>query len=219
MSRQHSKIQLADLQTSVEMDLFAKFHSHKIGIIQSFNNENQTAEIQLVDIFVKDNYDRKEGVEKQPKYTTLLVDCPVSIPCNNGKGFTFPVQAGDYCLVHFNDRDIDNWFEGSNSSKPKTQRMHHIADGIAYIGIHSESNPIENYNEDAPEIRNGDSKIIVDEKISIKNAAHNLSTVLDNLIVALTTLKVQDGPTELPITAATLANLQQIQVELNELLE
>lgn len=219
MSRQHSKIQLQDVYTNSELDIFAKFNSHKIGVIKSFDTAAQTAEIELVDIFVKENYDRKSGEASQPKYTALLVDCPVLVPCNNGKGITYPITAGDYCLVHFNDRDIDNWFAGANSSKPATPRMHHIADGIACVGIHNKANPIENYENNAVEVRFGESKISVAQKIKIENSAKSMATLLDKLILALTNLKVQDGTNELPVTAATITALNDIKAEFNELFE
>lgn len=205
---------LKDVLNSFSLDLFANFNCHRIGSIVSFNKDEQTARVQLTDKGVKATYD---GVQ----YLTmpLLVDCPVYIPFQNGKGVTIPISAGDKCLVLFNDRDIDNWFSGNESTAPASSRMHHLGDGLVLVGFHNNANFIEDFNEEAVEIRFDESKIGVGEKIVIKNAAQDLKTLIDSLIDAIKALQVVDPISgSLPVTPATTAALDVLKTQFGGLL-
>ena len=212
--RQITKPSLADLNNAQTRDIFLKFNCHRIGFIENFDPVAMTAKVKISDLAVKETYVGRGWWE-----FPLLVDCPVYMPMTNGKGITYPVSIGDSCIVLFNDRDIDNWFESGNINEPKTPRVHSISDGIVIIGLHSQAKPLENFNNNATEIRFGNTIVSLDDKIKIENSVKNLGVVLDNLIEALINLKVQHGATAYPVTVDTITALNDVKAEFNSLLK
>ena len=67
------------------------------GIVQSFDASAVTAVVQPA---IKAMVTRPDG-EKQAAKLPLLLDCPVVFPRGGGCTLTFPVKAGDECLVVF----------------------------------------------------------------------------------------------------------------------
>jgi phage baseplate assembly protein gpV len=68
----------------------------------------------------------------------LLVDCPVIFPSGGGYTLTFPVKAGDECLVVFASRCIDGWWQSSGQAVPPEFRMHDLSDGFVLVGARSQ---------------------------------------------------------------------------------
>jgi hypothetical protein len=126
--------QLAD-QIKVEINCMT------IGTIVSFSASDQTASISI-------NYRR---VDLNSGVTTdypILIKCPV-VTLNGGGGYiTFPVVAGDTCLVFFCDREIDTWFTNGGVNAPQSARIHDLNDGIALVGIRNSLGPIASYPTD-----------------------------------------------------------------------
>ena len=50
---------------------------------------------------------------------------------------TFPVKPGDECLLVFNERCIDGWWQSGGSSEPLDYRQHDLSDAVAIMGISS----------------------------------------------------------------------------------
>jgi hypothetical protein len=85
------------------------------GIIQSFDPVAMTCVVQPS---IQANpltapYDAATLKRAWPNYPNLplLVDCPVMFPGGGGCTLTFPVTAGDECLVVFASRCIDAWWQ------------------------------------------------------------------------------------------------------------
>jgi hypothetical protein len=82
-----------------------------------------------------------QGIWRQPDGTVqyfdiaVLKDVPVIYPGGGQHTITFPVNAGDYCLVIFCERSIDNWYQMGGVQQPSDWRMHDINDGFALVGI------------------------------------------------------------------------------------
>lgn len=104
----------------------ANLNCIQIGKIEKYDKTNQAAEIQLQ---VKRRLDDK--IITYP----LLVECPVIVLQGGGAYIDFPIKVGDYCLILFNDRDIDNWYVNGTYKEPKTLRKHNLSDGFALVGI------------------------------------------------------------------------------------
>lgn len=68
----------------------------------------------------------------------LLVDCPVIFPSGGGFTLTFPVTAGDECLVIFASRCIDGWWQSGGQARPLEMRMHDLSDGFVMVGPRSQ---------------------------------------------------------------------------------
>lgn len=84
----------------------------------------------------------------------LLVDVPIVLPSVQGFHMTMPINKGDEIVILFADRCFDSWAENGGVQKQSEHRVHHIADGMAIIGINSKPNLITDYDPDNMVIRN-----------------------------------------------------------------
>ena len=67
----------------------------------------------------------------------VLLDCPVLWQGGGGVTATFPIAAGDECLVVFSSRCIDGWWHQGGVQTAPEVRMHSLSDGFALIGVRS----------------------------------------------------------------------------------
>ena len=79
-----------------------------------------------------------------------LRDCPICWQGGGGAIATFPVAAGDECLVVFAARNIDSWFKNGSPIPwpgalwdPPSGRMHDLSDGFALVGVKSLPNAFD----------------------------------------------------------------------------
>ena len=126
--------ELDDVLNDLRNSIFANLNCIQIGKIESINKEEQTVEIQI-------QMKRTINNEKSVSYP-LLVDCPLIVMQGGGAFLEFPVNAGDYCLVLFNDRNIDIWWDTANITEPLTKRKHSLSDGFALVGINPKTSVI-----------------------------------------------------------------------------
>jgi len=223
---------LIDILDGLKIDIFKELNCHKIGTIESFDSDNQTATVSLIDKGVRDTIDG----EVLQTYS-LLQDVPVIVNKGASGGLTIPINAGDTCLVLFNDRDIDNWFDDGLSQKPNTKRTHDLADAIALVGIRSQVNKITDYNNTATELNYLANKILLDnskisllnsaggqinldDKLELKNTAESLKAIIDELITIITSLQCVDPVSgNLPIDAGTASSLSALSTRVSNLLK
>jgi hypothetical protein len=157
-----------------------KLNCHRIGTIVSFDSTKQTASVQIASLAVFG--------DKTVPYP-VLTQCPVFVPSGGNGCLTMPVSPGDSCLVLFNDRDIDNWYESGAVTAPNTARTHDLSDGLVIVGFRHQANPIPDYSVDV-ELRNNTAIVGLEDngKISIRNQDTTLKTVMTTLITALNKL-------------------------------
>lgn len=128
------------------------------GIIQSFDPGTVTATVQpSVRCMVRDN-DGNVSTEDYP----LLVDVPVIFPRGGGCTLTFPVSAGDECLLIFADRCIDFWWQNGGIQKPVDGRMHDLSDAFAIVGPQSQAQKISGISTTAAQMRTDDGAAFVE---------------------------------------------------------
>lgn len=217
MTKQISNPNLLDIFQLLKVDIFNNFNCHRIGKINIFNSSNQTASIELVD---RATLPISTGDGKILKTFPLLVDCPVYVNKSNSGGFTRPIIVGEYCLVLFNDRNIENWFNNGGINELADSRTHNLTDCLIIPGIFSDSNPLGDYNNSATEMNLGSTKISLDSKVGISNSSKSLKDLIEQLINALIALQVVDPISgNLPITAATATALNQAITDFNLLLK
>jgi hypothetical protein len=184
---------LRDLLDLVKREVMLSLNCHALATIKSFDAEKQTVTAQILYKQAFEQRDPRTG-----KYGTVLVDYPVLIDCpviifgGGGGTLTFPIQAGDECVILFNDRDINNWFAGAANGDLESSRLHSTADGIALVGVRSLQNSLADYDEEraALSYRAGgvvQGKIGVKDKILIKNLTVDFKTQLDLLLTAINT--------------------------------
>jgi len=111
----------------------AALHTAMPGIIVSFDAGKMTAVVQPA----------LQGIRTMKDGTTQnvtiahLPDVPVAFPGGGGHTLTFPVTAGDECMLVFQERSIDFWHQLGNVQKPSDWRMHDINDAICHVGMRS----------------------------------------------------------------------------------
>lgn len=121
-------------------------HTCLPGIIAKFDAATQTASVQPA---IKRVFTEKGAVN-----LPLCVDVPVAFPGGGDFFVTFPVQAGDECLLLFSERAIDLWHAQGGTKPPAEYRLHDLSDGIAIVGLNSHPKKIANFNATAMELRN-----------------------------------------------------------------
>lgn len=110
---------------------------HNIGKIIDFDPNDNTVTVELLQ--QKQFYDQTHCPPPLEKVPLIVL--------GGGLGhLTFPSPVGSYCLILFNDRDIDNWFESGESNTPNTPRKHDFSDAIALVGLHSKQNLLKDYD-------------------------------------------------------------------------
>ncbi|EKN3638181.1 Gp138 family membrane-puncturing spike protein, partial [Yersinia enterocolitica] len=84
------------------------------GIIQSFDADTVTCTVLPA---IKGNDSGVSG-DRESADLPLLVDVPVIFPRGGGCTLTFPIKAGDECLLIFSDRCIDFWWQNGGVQEP-----------------------------------------------------------------------------------------------------
>lgn len=144
-------------------------HTCLPGIIASFDPATQTASVQPA---IKRIFTEKGAVN-----LPLCVDVLVAFPGGGDFFLTFPVKAGDECVLYFSERAIDLWHVSGSTQEPAEYRLHDLSDGIAVVGINSQPHKLANFNATDTEFRNraGDTKVQIkpDGTINTINAVGN----------------------------------------------
>lgn len=137
------------------------------GIIQSFDPDAVTAVVQPA---IKGVEQDESGADVSVNIP-LLVDVPVVFPRGGGCTLTFPVKAGDECLVIFADRCIDFWWQSGGIQEPVDERMHDLSDGFCIVGPQSQAKKIGGISTSAVELRSDDGET----KLSLNPASGSIN--------------------------------------------
>lgn len=179
---------LKDVLDIFKKDLLLGLNCHHLATIQSFDETRQTVQATI-------NYKKTYfEPDKTGNYIAVLVDYPVLVDApiitlGGGNGvITFPIGVGDQCIVFFNDRDMDNWFQGNNSAANPTARLHSFSDALVLVGPISQANLIPNYDTDRASFRtkSGDTSVSInDSEVKLKLSENTLTLTSDKLLVTL----------------------------------
>lgn len=207
---------LADVLDLLKKTIFFDLNCHHVATIQSFDPVTQTctATINYKKSFWKSN---SKGVYQQVLLDyPILGDVPVFFLRGGVGSFTAPVAKGDQALIAFNDRSIDNWFIGGSDGTLSSSRAHALSDGMAFVGFASKNNPLADFSSDHAEVRYGQSKVSVGEKIAIENASKNLKDILDTLMGYIKDLV--DATSAITVICATPGNPSSTPVNVADIL-
>jgi phage baseplate assembly protein gpV len=105
----------------------------------------------------------------------LLVDVPVIFPRGGGFTMTFPVRAGDECLVVFSDRCIDFWWQNGGVQETVDPRMHDLSDAFAIVGPQSQAKKISGISTTSVQVRTDDGASFIELK---QGGSVNITTPL-----------------------------------------
>ncbi len=131
----------------------------RIGVIQSFNETNQHAEVKIAQQQVTSV--QNDGTRTLAEYPILL-DVPVHFQCGGGYTMTFPITEGDECLILFNDREIDNWLDNGPGLPPTIGRLHDLSDGFAIVGVRSNNRVLSGVSTTTTQLRSDDGETYVE---------------------------------------------------------
>lgn len=153
------------------------------GIIQSFNAVAMTVVVQPA---LRAKVRRPNG-DIVSVVLPLLVDVPVVFQGGGGFTLTFPVAAGDECLVVFADRCIDAWWQSGGVQAPLEPRMHDLSDGFALVGVRSQPRVLPSVSTTTTQLRSDDGSTFVEvaggQVVTVKAPS---KVVLDTPIVETT---------------------------------
>ncbi|WP_145521808.1 Gp138 family membrane-puncturing spike protein [Yersinia aldovae] len=122
------------------------------GIIQSFDADAVTCTVLPA---IKGNDSGVSG-DRESADLPLLLDVPVIFPRGGGVTMTFPIKAGDECLLVFGDRCIDFWWQNGGVQEPVDSRQHDLSDAFAIIGPQSQAKKISGISASAAQFRSDD---------------------------------------------------------------
>lgn len=138
------------------------------GIIQAVTHNGNTVEVQPA---INGRVRQQDGTF-EPIQLPKLVDVPICWQGGGGATWTFPIAAGDECLVVFASRCIDQWWangwtapqgqDGADGkpvnvlNNPPEFRMHHISDGFALVGVRSMPRAFTSFDASTARLRTDD---------------------------------------------------------------
>lgn len=115
------------------------------GIIIDFDSVTQTASVQPT---VRRRVRTEKGVEEIDY--PHLENVPTLFLGGGAYSLTFPVQAGDECIVVFSDLCMDAWWQSGGVQGQIVARQHDLSDGFAIVGFRSKPQAIQNFNQTIP---------------------------------------------------------------------
>lgn len=122
-----------------------RVHTALPGRIVSFDPGKQTAE---VEICIQSWMKVEGGWEKWP--APLLPRVPVLFPRGGGAFITWPIKKGDYCLVIFQERSIDQWCQrGGTQVDPIWRWEHDLSDAVCIPGFYPYPEALRDFDPDA----------------------------------------------------------------------
>ena len=102
----------------------------KIGKVVNFYPDDKTADVEI-------QFKMKET-------DGSIIDYPLLLKCLVlGNKITTPIEIGEYCIIFFNDVNLDSFFENGQKQVPYTRETHNISDGIVLMGLNNLINKIE----------------------------------------------------------------------------
>lgn len=175
----------------------------KIGEIVSFDKTDQTASVRILHR-QNENYDL--NLTEDVDYP-LLGKVPVVILQGGGANITFPINAGDQCLLLFSDYMIDNWWVSGDVSTSDFPRRHDLSDAIAIVGLNALPKAIQDYSDYLHLKYNEKSDIVIGENIDVNNDNIHLNgdtVVKETLEVKKDVTAKKDVNVEQTVTAKVL---------------
>jgi hypothetical protein len=186
----------------------AQIHTAMPGSIVSYDATTMTATVQpALQVFQT----QVDGTIQQVNIAPIA-DVPVHFPGGGGHLMTFPVQAGDECLIVFSERSIDNWFQHGGQQQPSDWRMHDINDAVVHVGTRSQPNVPGNVDGNAVQLRSDDGNTVLSLDGKAKTVTLNTDKVTLTAQSSIT-LTVGGNSVVIDGSAVTIQGRQFLQHE------
>jgi hypothetical protein len=192
----------ADMLNRVKYDVSRDVNCHLICKIESIDAAKNT-------VTCSSAFKRRMSNDNELEYP-LFVDVPLFVLSGGGCSLFIPPKAGDWCILMFNDRDIDDWWYSGEVRAPSSARAHSLSDGIAIVGIRPQSNPLQlaldavtlNALELPVNIKNQDCEIAINAGITLDAKAKPFMAKTNDCEMAINAGITLDGKAK-PLTAKT----------------
>lgn len=73
-----------------------------------------------------------------------FAEIPVVHLHGGSSSIRMPIAVGDYCLLIFIERCIDDWVFGKDFADPREPRIHDYSDAVALVGLFNQSGSLDN---------------------------------------------------------------------------
>ena len=141
-----------------------------------------------------------------------ITNCPVHYPAGGGFQITYPLEAGDDCLVLIAERSIDEWMATGNASNiPRMLRRFDLSDAIVIPGLRPNARALTNVDTGALQIRNENGSVMRvndDGTVYLGNSladlvaeTEDLATETNNIVTALASLGLSLSGAADPVVA------------------
>lgn len=118
------------------LSVASELNCMRIGIIQSFNAENLTVQVQIAG--KRTIGLNPDGTQRVRDYATIYAKV-----CYCNPFITHEITPGEECILLFSDREIESWYINGDNNPEAYTRMHDLTDAIAIVGIRSLPKMIE----------------------------------------------------------------------------
>ena len=135
---------------ALKREVLSSLHCAMPGIVESFDADTQTASVRPV-------------LKRNGILLPLIRDVPVFFPGTRESAVTWPVSAGDECLLVFADFDIDRWFESGEAEEASSGRAHALPDAFAFVGFRSRPNALRDFSSDPSFFGGGGGGVQIDD--------------------------------------------------------
>lgn len=125
---------LAQVLDAVIARRLADTHTAMPGRVERYDAAKQVVDVQPL---LKSRIVLEDGTSADESLP-VLVNLPVVFPGAGGFRLTFPVKQGDGVLVVFSEASIDRW-QKLGGEQATDGRRFHLADGIALVGLHDDT--------------------------------------------------------------------------------
>ena len=171
-----------------------------VGRIVSYSPANQTSTIRICDDRTSSN-SQEDDVQTE---RGLLYNVPTYTSGGGGWHLTFPIKAGDSCLLNFSQFGYDHWLvedkdragvRDDGLPQPWTRRRFDLSDGFAQVGFNNLLQTVADYSETDVELRNDDRTqrltLLEDGNIHIASGASTVNIAPDgNVTIVAPTVAV-----------------------------
>lgn len=135
------------------------------GVIKSFDPETVTCVVEVLIYIPKPESAEGKSIDRLAQdnvFYPLILDAPVIFPRGGGCTLTFPISAGDECLVIFADRCIDFWWQNGGVQNGSRGRMHDYSDAFVIPGPQSQAKKISGISTTAAQLRTDDGTAFIE---------------------------------------------------------
>ena len=151
--------------------IFREFFSQRIGIIEAYDPETNTATISIVDVESK-IVDVNNVINQN---FPPLPNVPIFRYATQNAGFTKPILVGDTVILLFNDTNIDNFLENPSIQPPFNDIRHDLNNAVAIPYDFS----VWQHNNEGAEMFYGNMKISLSANNIIITTQNSQQIVLD----------------------------------------